>query len=229
MTSTRLPGKVMLPMRGRPLLAWHLERLRRARRLDVVAVASVAAPESAPILELCRALGVPVTLGPEDDVLARYALCAAEHDAEVVVRVTSDCPLVDPALVDMAVERFLSGGADYLALDTSVFPRGLDVEVFGRAALDEAAARAVEPPEREHVTPYLYRRPDRFRVARMGGGRGSEFRLCVDQREDFDLVCGIADELAGVPDFGWREIVSLLEARPDLAALNSAVHQKPAL
>lgn len=226
MTSTRLPGKVMLPVAGKPLLAWHLERLQRARLPAVVAVASVAAPESAPIVALCRELGVPVTLGPEDDVLARYHRCADEHQAEVVVRVTSDCPLIDPALVDRAVACFLAGNVDYLALDTTVFPRGLDVEVFSRAGLDEAFARAVERPEREHVTPYLYHRPERFRVVRLGGGRGGAFRLCVDQSEDLDLVRAVMADLAGGGDFGWQEVVALLEARPDLAALNAEVRQK---
>ena len=227
MTSTRLPGKVMLPIQGRPLLAWHLERLKRAQRLDVVAVATVDAPESAPILELCRELGVPVTLGPEDDVLARYHQCAETHGAEVVVRVTSDCPLIDPELVDAVIERFLAGDTDYVALDVSVFPRGLDVEAFGRASLDEAFARAIEPYEREHVTPYLYRTPGRFRVTRLGGGRGGEFRLCVDQDEDLELVRRIADELTDHPGFGWRQMVELLEARPYLAGLNPSSPRGP--
>ena len=231
MTSSRLPGKVMLPVRGQPLLAWHLGRLRQARLLDVVAVATVDKPESTPILELCHALGVPVTLGPEDNVLARYHLCAAEHRAEVVVRVTSDCPLIDPALVDRAIERFLADGVDYLALDTTVFPRGLDVEVFSRAGLDEAFAQATTQPEREHVTPYFYHRPERFRLARLGGGRGSQFRLCVDQNEDLELVRRIADELTTTPGFNWRNcswetVVTLLELRPDLACLNVEVQQK---
>lgn len=226
MTSTRLPGKVMLPLHGKPMLQWHLERLLAARCVDLVAVATPDMAESAPIVELVEALGVPLTRGPEHDVLARYTACAEAHRAEVVVRVTSDCPLIDPQLVDLVVDRFGQGDVDYVSLDIGSYPRGLDVEVFSRAALDEAFARAADPAEREHVTPYIYRRPERFRLAKVAGGRGAEYRLCVDQADDFELVRRLLDALDGRPDFGWRDVVALLDAHPDWAALNQGVAQK---
>lgn len=229
MTSTRLPGKVMMPVLGRSLLAWHLDRLNHARRVDVVAVATVDAPESAPIVAVAAALGNPVTFGPEDDVLARYVSCAREHSADVVVRVTSDCPLIDPVLVDAAIERFLALGVDYLSLDIRSFPRGFDCEVFTRAALEEAAAQACDPVEHEHVTPYIYRHPEKFRLAQLGGGDGAEYRLCVDQMLDFQLVSHILTALAGKDIFGWRDVVDFLRANPDLAEINRDVCQKVCL
>lgn len=226
MTSTRLPGKVMLPVLGRSLLAWHLDRLNQARRVDVVAVATVDAAESAPIVAVANDLGNPVTFGPEDDVLARYEACARTHGADVVVRVTSDCPLIDPVLVDAAIDRFITLGVDYLNLDIGAFPRGFDCEVFTRAALEEAAAVARDSAEREHVTPYLYRHPERFRLAQLGGGEGAEYRLCVDMPEDFELVSRILTALADKPMFGWRDVVDFLRAHPDLADINRDIRQK---
>ncbi|MBC7906132.1 MAG: glycosyltransferase family protein [Rhodospirillaceae bacterium] len=226
MTSTRLPGKVMLPVLGRSLLAWHLDRLNHARRVDVVAVATVDSPESAPIAAVANQLGNPVTFGPEDDVLARYVACARTHDAHVVVRVTSDCPLIDPVLVDACIDRFLELGVDYLNLDITSFPRGFDCEVFTRAALEEAAALACDPAEHEHVTPYIYRHPEKFRMAQLGGGEGAEYRLCVDQALDFKLVSHILTALADKDIFGWRDVVDFLRANPEWADINHDVHQK---
>lgn len=226
MTSTRLPGKVMRPILGRPMLAWHLERLKRCTMLDALAVATVDGPDSVPIAQVAAGLGLPVAFGSEHDVLARVHAAAAEQMAEVVVRVTSDCPLIDPALVDAAVHRFLDQGLDYLHVDVREYPRGFDAEVCTRAALDAALAEAVDTPEREHVMPFIYRRPERFRLGRLDGGRGAQYRLCVDQQEDLDLVTRVLEALGGRLDFGWREVVDLLDAHPDWAAINRAVIQK---
>lgn len=226
MTSTRLPAKIMRPILDRPLLAWHLQRLQRAKLVDQVAVASVDAAESAPIVALAHALGVPVTLGSEDDVLARFHKCAVEQRANVVVRVTSDCPLIDPALIDAAIRRYLDGGVDYVNVEVGSYPRGFDAEVFSRAALDQAVAEATEGYEREHVTPFIHRRPDRFRLASLGGGSGGQYRLCVDQQEDLDLVTKVFAALCDKPDFGWRDVVAVMDADPALADINRAVIQK---
>ncbi|MGE5475863.1 MAG: cytidylyltransferase domain-containing protein [Bacteroidales bacterium] len=226
MTSTRLPAKIMRPILDRPMLAWHLQRLQRATLVDQVAVASVDAPESAPIVELARSLAVPVTLGSEEDVLARFHQCAREQRADVVVRVTSDCPLIDPELIDAIIRRYLDGGVDYVSVEVGSYPRGFDAEVFSRAALDEAMAEAQEGGEREHVTPFIYRRPERYRCATLGGGAGGQYRLCVDQQEDLDLVTEVFRALAGKPAFGWRDVVAVMDADAHLAEINRAVMQK---
>ncbi len=231
MGSSRLPGKVMAPVLGRPLLEWHLARLRRSERADAVVVAAPDLAESAPIVELCARLGVAVVLGSQDDVLSRYALAARRFEAEVVVRVTSDCPFIDPELVDRTVGALLEGGLDYATLDTGHYPRGLDVEALTRAALDAAQAEAEDPYEREHALPFVYRRPERFvcrRVGRDDGGRPHPYRLCVDEAADLSLARRLAAHFAPRDDFGWREMVAALGEHPDWAAINAHVRQKPA-
>ncbi|MEI9985267.1 MAG: NTP transferase domain-containing protein [Aliidongia sp.] len=141
--STRLPAKVLRPILGRPLLWWHLTRLRRSRRLDGVIVATTEAPGSDPIAEIAEGLGIPVHRGSEQDVLARFAGAAAQMGAATIVRVTSDCPLIDPGLVDRVIDEYLAHrpATQYTSLDVERFPRGFDTEVFSRAALDAAMAR----------------------------------------------------------------------------------------
>ena len=155
MTSTRLPGKVLLPACGRPLLDHHLERLSRAHRVDEVVLATTVNATDDPLLAVAAARGSRVVRGPEDDVLHRYALAAEAAGADIVVRVTSDCPLIDPGLIDLVVETFLEDpSSDYCGLDVGSYPRGLDVEVFRRRDLDAADRDpATVAYEREHVTP----------------------------------------------------------------------------
>ncbi|MGQ9371561.1 cytidylyltransferase domain-containing protein [Azospirillum sp. A39] len=235
MTSTRLPGKVLMEAAGAPLLQHHLGRLRRCRAVDAVVLATTVNASDDPVAALAGRIGVPVFRGDEADVLGRFAGAAAAHEAEVVVRVTADCPLIDPDLVDRAVGRFLDGRGetppvDYLAIDTTRFPRGLDAEVFTRAALDAAARESADPAEREHVTPFIYRRPDRFRLGEPLGpdGPASSQRWCVDEPADFALVARLlAALLPDRPDFGWQDCCNLLQNHPDWADINRSVGQKP--
>ncbi|HEY0835866.1 MAG TPA: glycosyltransferase family protein [Azospirillum sp.] len=231
MTSTRLPGKVLMEAAGRPLLAHHLDRLRGCAALDAVVLATTVNATDDPVAAMAGRIGVPVFRGDEHDVLGRFAGAAAAHDAEVVVRVTGDCPLIDAELVDQAVGLFLDGRTeappvDYVAIDTTQFPRGLDAEVFTRAALDEAAARAADPVEREHVTPYIYRRPDRFRLGAplRPDAPVEPHRWCVDEPADFELVRRVLEALP--PGFGWQDVCTILRSHPDWYRINRAVPQK---
>ncbi len=235
MTSTRLPGKVLMEAAGKPLLEHHLERLGRCRTLDALVLATTVNATDDPLEALGRRLGLPVFRGSEQDVLSRFAGAAAEAGADIVVRVTSDCPLIDPALVDGLVAAFLAGRGevpplDYLSIDTSLLPRGLDAEAFTRAALDEAAEQAADPAEREHVTPYIYRRPGRFRLGRPlrpDGAGPVELRWCVDEPADFELVRRLLEALLPEnPTFGWQDCCKVLEAHPDWAGINREVRQK---
>lgn len=226
-SSTRLPRKVLLEVAGETLLWWHLTRLQRARTLDRIVVATTAEPGAEEIVAIADRLGLASLRGALDDVLARFGAAAALAGARTIVRVTSDCPLIDPVLVDRAVEAYAETWPDcrYLSLDVGTYPRGLDCEVFDRAGLDEAMALAVEPAEREHVTPYL--RQPRFAPRHLAPeGAVAPHRWCVDTPEDFALIERILGVLGDLPGFGWREVAQLVEARPDWQALNAAVAQK---
>jgi spore coat polysaccharide biosynthesis protein SpsF len=230
--STRLPGKVLKPIHGKPLLWWHLTRLKRARRLDGVILATTEAPGSDPIAAIAAELEIPVHRGSEADVLARFVGAAAQAGAATIVRVTSDCPLIDPALIDQVIELYLAHRPDahYASLDVERFPRGLDTEVLSRAALDAAWTESSDPFEHEHVTPFIWRRQERFGFRQLSVAEPiGRFRLCVDEAADLALVERLVGELAPwQPDFGWRDCVATLQADPALAALNAAVTQKPA-
>lgn len=229
MGSTRLPGKVLRQVLGQPLLKIHIDRLRRAATIDELIVATSTNAGDDAIEEFCAGEGVAVFRGSEHDVLDRFYHCAREIDADIILRVTSDCPLIDPAIIDLAVAAFRAApGTDYLRTDPARYPRGLDAEVFSRAALETAWAEAKDPAEREHVTPFLYRNPSRFGLDTFAeaDAEGAEFRLCVDEENDFRLVSAVLEALYPEnPYFGWRDLVVFLRAHAELAAINAEVHQ----
>ena len=231
MTSTRLPGKVLREVGGKALLEYQIERLRRAALADQIVVATTTNASDAPIVALCERLAVPVWRGPEHDVLARYHGAALAHAADVVVRVTSDCPVIDPQVLDQTIGYYLdkAGQLDYVSnsLERS-FPRGLDAEVFSFRALAEAFAEAVDEEEREHVTPFLYRRPQRYRLANVACRQDlSAHRWTVDTAEDFALVSSLIGALYPVlPRFGLWEMVAWLKGHPEISALNAHIEQK---
>lgn len=229
MGSTRLPGKVLLPVAGRPLLSYQLERLRRCRRVDRIVVATSVLPADDAIVTFCQQESTAVVRGPELDVLARFALAAKATGADTVVRVTADCPLLEPALVDQAIEAFAAGDCDYLSnMRPPTWPYGMAVEVMTRRALDEAAAEARDPAEREHVTPFLYWRPERYRLRSITRAPDlSAQRWTVDTPEDFELVSRILGALYAVrPDFTIDDVLALLARHPDWIEINRHVEQK---
>lgn len=231
MGSTRLPGKALLEVAGETLLGLLLKRLGRVTLADAVVVATTTAERDRPIVDLAGAMGVPSWRGSEEDVLARYHGAATAHRAEAVVRITADCPLMDPAVVDRVIGAFAdpAGACDYASNTLErTYPRGLDCEVFSMGILDEAHRRATDPVEREHVTPYIYRRPERFRIVQVRNGTDlSRHRWTVDTPEDFELIRRILETLlpAGT-DFGMGDVLRLLAGHPDWEAINSGVEQK---
>jgi spore coat polysaccharide biosynthesis protein SpsF len=214
MSSTRLPGKVMRPLAGEPMIGRQIERLRRAASLDRLVVATSTGAEDDPLAAYCEGLGAPVFRGPLDDVLGRFAAAAeAFGPAEAVVRLTADCPLADPEVVDEVVRTHLASGADYTSnvLPNRTFPKGLDVEAVRTEALLSAAREAADPYEREHVTPFLYRRPERFRIASVERSPSlADLRWTVDTPEDYAFVCRVYDALyAANPAFTSQDILRL--------------------
>ncbi len=237
MGSSRLPGKVLREASGRTLLAHLVQRLRRARTIDRIVIATTTSPADDELERAAQALGVGVSRGSESDVLSRYAAAIAPLAADTVVRVTADCPLLDDAEVDRVVGEYLTRRssaepADYVtnqAGNVRRIPRGLDVEVMSRAALERAHREATAPGDREHVTPYLYREPGRFRsvVTHYPFGDFSDLRLTVDTPEDLALVSAVFEALG--PDALFPAVAAHLREHPELKALNSHVEQKTVL
>jgi spore coat polysaccharide biosynthesis protein SpsF len=224
MSSSRLPGKVLMPLAGAPMIVRQIERVRRARRLDRLVVATSTDPSDDELAKVVAGAGAAVFRGPLDDVLARFvgALDAC-GPADRVVRLTADCPLADPTLIDAVVERLIVEGADY-ASDTPperTYPKGLDVEAMTAATLRAAVARATTPEEREHVTWGVHQRPDLYRLAFVSQGADEgEVRWTVDYDHDYAFVCAIYEALyAANPAFSSDDVRALVRARPDLARL----------
>jgi len=228
-SSTRLPAKVLLDLAGEPMLARVVERTRRARTIDRVIVATTVESEDEPIVELCRSRGWTVSRGSRDDVLDRYYQAAIGDGADPIVRITSDCPLIDPEIIDTVVKR-LDGTVDYASNinPRRTFPRGLDVEAFTFAALSAAWRDDREATGREHVTPFLYRRPERFRIALVESDRPdtANHRWSVDTPEDYELMRRIHSHF-GRREFNWLDVLNLLDRHPDWCEINRHVAQKP--
>jgi spore coat polysaccharide biosynthesis protein SpsF len=232
MTSSRLPGKVLLPVLGRPLLELMIERLRRATRVDDIVIATTEDPSSDPIEALARGLGVGCFRGSEDDVLGRVLGAARAAGADLIVETTADCPLIDPAVVDRVIEAFQAGGADYCSnLLPRTYPHGFEVQVFPTAVLADVDRRTQDPADREHVSLYIYEVPGRFRLRNVESERpeGAGLRLTVDTEDDYAVVRAVFEALyAGDPAFGLDAVLDLVAERPELLALNAHVEQKRA-
>ena len=229
MGSTRLPGKVLKDLAGETMLARVIGRLHRAKRIDEVLVATTGESADDAIVDECRKLLIEVSRGDQDDVLDRYFKAAEFASADVVVRITSDCPLIDPEITDKTIARFLDELPDY-ASNTIVrtYPRGLDTEVMSFFALSRAWQKAQKPYEREHVTPYLHDHPSEFRLVSVVGDRDySAHRWTVDTPGDFLFVQAVYNRLKSEGIFSWREVLDLLDREPELADLNRCVAQEP--
>ena len=227
-TSTRLPGKILLTAGGRTMLDHHLDRLGAAG-LDVY-VATTENDADDPIVALADDRGLPVWRGSEDDVLDRFAGCVRAHGLDTVVRVTSDCPLIDGALVSEAVELFEHEADPWAYVSNGIhrtFPRGMDFEVFSAEALLEADALAAAPAHREHVTPWLYLdlsgRTTIIDVTRQVDA--SAYRITLDTAEDLRLIRSLIEDF-DAHTLAVDEIIAVLDAYPDLARINAHVEQK---
>lgn len=231
MGSTRLPGKVMRPILGRPMLARMIERLRRVRRADAIVVATTTSPADQAIVDLTEELGVGVFRGSEDDVLARVLGAARAFGADLIVETTADCPLIDPQVIDQLIQTFLTNDVDYCAnVLAPTYPRGLDAQVFPTRVLAEVAELTTDPADREHVSLYIYQHPERYRLLNVASGldeAASRPRLTVDTPADYELVTRVYHKLYPArPAFGLADILALFQREPELATLNQHVRQK---
>ncbi|PTU32373.1 cytidylyltransferase domain-containing protein [Stenotrophobium rhamnosiphilum] len=217
LSSTRLPGKVLRPILGKPMLMLQIERLRRSRKIDRLLVATSSEASDDPLALVCAEFGVDCYRGSLTDVLDRYCKAAEPYAPEHVVRLTGDCPLADPDIIDQVISMHLSNGNDYTSntLNQS-FPDGLDVEVVRYSALVEAGANAKMVSEREHVTPFIYKNPQIFKLGEFRSIQDlSELRWTVDELEDFELVNAIYEALYPLrADFSTEDILHWLQQNP---------------
>lgn len=237
--STRLPGKVLLPLQGDTVLGHLVGRLGRCERVDRIVIATTELPADDAVEAEARRLGVESMRGSETDLLDRHAAAAGRFGIDPVVRITSDCPLADPAVVDAAVARFLGARAEGRAVDIvtntregrRTYPRGLDVEVVRRELLEKA--RGLVPPdapEREHATLWFYRHPEGLDIEDLVAATdASAHRWTLDTPEDLELIRRVYAELyPRKPAFDTADVLRLLAERPEIAALNAGVRQKEA-
>lgn len=222
MSSTRLPGKVLRPLAGTPMILRQIERTRRSRLIDRLVVAISDDKTDDVLADVLEGKGVEVCRGPLEDVLGRYlGALQAKGPADHVVRMTADCPFIDWQVIDAVIQTHLDAGADYTAntLERRTFPKGLDVDVVTSAVLSEAAAEATDPYDREHVLPFVYRRPDRYSLQGFAQERDEgELRWTVDLPEDLAFASEVYDAL--YPEnaaFTSDDVRRFLAGRPDLA------------
>src|SRR3989344_2709249 len=233
MGSTRLPGKILMGLEGKPML-WHIvERVKQSKAIDGVVVATTIGREDDATAELCKQEGWLCYRGSAEDVLDRYYQATKTFGASAVVRLTGDCPFIDPFIIDLCVEKFLEGKHDFVSnceVDSSTFPRGLDVRVISFTALENAAQNAKKPFEREHVWPYVFEHQETFAIGPVvtaPDAYRADYRLTVDYPEDFELAKTLYRKF-------WRpgtmvnvpEAISFLNNNPDVAAINANCEQK---
>lgn len=232
MGSTRLPGKILKEVLEKPLLAYEVERLRRVRKADEIVIATTTNSIDQPVVDFCHLEQVPLYRGSEEDVLDRYYQAAKAFSADVIVRVSGDCPLIDPEVIDCVIEFYLKHYPQYQYVSNTIertYPRGMDVEVFSFDALEKAAKEAKRPEEREHVTPYFYENPDLFSLGKViHSPNESVHRWTVDTSEDLQLISNLIEALyPNKPNFGMIDILNQFKEHPDWMAINAQVKQKP--
>lgn len=231
MTSTRLPGKVLKKVLNKTLLEYQLERVSRSNFIDEIIVATTVNKTDEPIVELCKKFGYSTYRGSEEDVLSRYYEAANQANADIIVRLTSDCPLIDPNVIDQVIELFIEKQHDIdYATNTlkRTYPRGMDTEVFTIEALQNTYLQAKLMKEREHVTAYIYSNPNKFRLANLECETDlSQYRWTVDTEEDFDLIELIIKNLyPNNKEFQLNDCLQLFCKYPEWALINSHIEQK---
>lgn len=231
MRSTRLPGKVLKPILNRPLLDYLIERLSQVQRASELVILTSIKKEDDVIASFCQERHVLCYRGSEEDVLSRYYQAALERKPEAIVRITADCPLIDPEIVDQVIQNYVEAFPLYDYVSNSLkrtFPRGLDAEIFSFQALDQAFHEAKNQAEREHVTLYFYQHPELFRLKNIASPVNlSSHRWTVDTPEDFHLIQLIIENLyPSCPNFRLKDILELLDKHPEWSKINAHIEQK---
>lgn len=231
MTSSRLPGKILMPLAGKPVMAHMIERHRRSRYTDEVVVATTTNAADDPVAALAASMSCPVFRGSEDDVLGRVVGAGREHGADILVQGMADSPLVDWRLIDQCIELLVREHADCASNEfVETFPIGFDVRAYRFLTLLSAEEKDTDPAYREHAGYSIRSQPEKFTLANWeaeGDMRWPDLRLTLDTQEDYALISAVYDEFYGSnEDFSAQDIVAFLKSRPDLVALNGSIKQK---
>jgi spore coat polysaccharide biosynthesis protein SpsF len=232
MNSSRLPGKVLMPIAGYSMLNWVVERARMSQLTDAVWVATTTDPSDDAIAAYCETQGYPLYRGSEQDVLDRFFQAAKLAKADIVVRLTADCPLIDPGLIDEVVRKLIEEQADFAATRLPppfhrTYPIGLDVEAVYFKGLEEAWKNATTQYQREHVMPFFYEDEGQYKVTILNAEEDKgNYRWTVDTAEDLRLVEQLAAAFDGRRDFSWQEVLAYFEVHPELHGINAAVTHK---
>ena len=228
-TSTRLPGKVLMDIEGKPML-WHtINRLKMAKKIDEIILAIPNTKKNDILVEFAEEDNLKYFRGSEEDVLSRYYLAAKKFNCDIIIRITSDCPLIDPKVVDLIIEKHLKSGSDYTSnVMKRTFPRGLDVEVFNFNVLEKVSQKAQSNPEKEHVTLYVRNHPKEFFLVNIENNQDiSEMRWTVDEIADLEFIREIYKRLYKKNKiFLMKDIVDLLRKYPALMEINKNIRQK---
>ncbi|CAM2881777.1 cytidylyltransferase domain-containing protein [Clostridium sporogenes] len=230
--STRLPGKVLKKICGKTILEHDIDRLRRVKNIDEIIIATTTLKKDNDIVKECKILGVKYFRGSEDDVLSRYYYAAKENNADVVVRITSDCPLIDPEISENIIKYYIDNKNKYDYVSNTIdrtYPRGLDTEVFSFKALEKAFKEAVSSRDKEHVTPYIWRNSKFFKLSQYKNSKNySDLRWTLDTIEDFELIDTIYKLLYPNMNskFQFDNILDLYDKYPELKSINVNVKQK---
>lgn len=233
MTSSRLPGKVLMEACGKPMLQHMIERLQLVPSLDGIIVATTGNGTDAAIVELAESMGVGFFRGSEDDVLLRVLGAAREHDIDVIVEMTGDCPLIDPVLVEDCIRGYQDAEVDYVSnVLERTYPRGMDTQVFATEILADVANRTDAPEDHEHVSIYIYRHPEIYSLKNIPGPphlTNPGLGLTLDTPEDLELIRRIFEILyPDIPAFTLADILAVLKNNPELTELNAHVRRKHA-
>ena len=226
MNSTRLPGKVLLKVNNKPLLAYQLDRMANSKRIDKIIVATSELEVDDIIVDFCIDYGIEVYRGSESDVMGRYHDCAKKYLADVIIRVTADCPLIDPEIIDKVIEKFEQDKVDYcgntVPPQTSQFPDGSDVEVFTMQALKKAHLEVNDIHFREHVT-FQFWQDTQYKISQMRQEKDwSSYRFTVDYPEDFEVMRYLLNQIRSKKIFGsLQELIDIIDKNPDIKKKNS--------
>ena len=233
--STRLPGKVMMKIRDKPLLYYIINQIKNSKKINKIVIATTETPQDDQIFEYVKSLGVEVYRGNEEDVLDRYYQCSKHYNVDKIVRVTSDCPLIDPEIIDKCIEEFEKNDIDYLSnvnrkidkkwvYDPCGYPSGFAAEIFTFNALEKTWKSARKPSEREHVSQYMLNNPYLFKIRNIKNSEDfSHIRLTVDHQVDFDLVKKIIEHFPEGEIFKMNTVIDFLNQNLKLIQLNSHI------